>query len=175
MTPWQTGKLHIGSKMLNRKGNSLTDDKNCDLKNHQQCESHVFQSKLVWNESCRVSDDQRMKTQWAAEVRVVGLAYRKQVGEKDPGSEGGLHTAAGMGEGGNVICRGQKVRREVLTHFLFLLLGWQNSSPCPLEFTSIPPSHSHSFVPCPVLAFSHSSKPTIAAFWDFHLNCDTWN
>lgn len=28
-----------------------------------------------------------------------------------------------MGEGGNVICTGQKVRREILTHFLSLLLG----------------------------------------------------
>ena len=43
--------------------------------------------------------------------------------KRDPGREGGLHTAAGMGEGGNVIYRGQKVRTEVLTHFLFLLLG----------------------------------------------------
>lgn len=32
-----------------------------------------------------------------------------------------------MGEGGNVICTGQKVRREILTHFLFLLLGRQTS------------------------------------------------
>lgn len=53
----------------------------------------------------------------------IGLAYRKHVGERNPVSEGGLHAAAGMGEGGNVICEGQEVRREVLTHFLFLLLG----------------------------------------------------
>lgn len=52
----------------------------------------------------------------------LDFLYRKQVGE-GPGSEGGLHTAAGMGDGGNVICKGQKVRTEVLTHFLFLLLG----------------------------------------------------
>lgn len=56
-------------------------------------------------------------------IHGVGLAYRKHVEQGDPGSERGLHTAAGMGEGGNVICRDQKVRREVLTHFLFLLLG----------------------------------------------------
>lgn len=35
----------------------------------------------------------------------------------------GRDTAVGMGEGGNAICAGQEVRTEILTHFLFLLLG----------------------------------------------------
>lgn len=87
------------------------------------------------------------------EIDGVVVIYRKQVGESDLGSKGGLHTAAEMGEGGNVICRGLEVKREVLTHFLFLLLGWQNSSPSSLEFTSIPSSHTHSFMPSPVFSF----------------------
>lgn len=36
----------------------------------------------------------------------------------------------GRGRVGMLSAAGQEVRREVLTHFLFLLLGWQNSSPC---------------------------------------------
>lgn len=46
------------------------------------------------------------KDKSGVEVHGVGLKYRKQLGKRDPGSEGGLHTAAGMGEGGNVIYRG---------------------------------------------------------------------
>lgn len=62
--------------------------------------------------------------------------------QRDLGSwrGGGLHAAAQTGEGGNVICGGREVRKEVLTHFLFLLLGWQISSPDSLEFTSLPPT-----------------------------------
>lgn len=78
---------------------------------------------------------------------------RQETSRRERSREGGLHTAAGMGEGGNVICTGQKVRREILTHFLFLLLGWQtplsalwNSRP------SLPPTLILSS-PCPVFSF----------------------
>lgn len=43
-----------------------------------------------------------------------------------------------------------------LTHFLFLMLGSRNFSPCPLEFTSTPPSRLPPVHPSLPLSFFHS-------------------
>lgn len=67
---------------------------------------------------------------------------RKRSGRSKQG--GRLHAAAAWGRVGTLSAQVKKVRREILTHFLFLLLGRQISAPCPQESIH-PSSHSHSF------------------------------
>lgn len=57
--------------------------------------------------------------------KITNWTRQKTSGDGILGNEGGegRDTAVGMGEGGNAICAGQEVRTEILTHFLFLLLG----------------------------------------------------
>lgn len=64
--------------------------------------------------------DAAAKENFIQEIYGVGLMTGNEERQRERKS---LHTAAAMGEGGNVICTGQKVRGEILTHFLFLLLG----------------------------------------------------
>lgn len=107
--------------------------------------------------SRRKSETSGHAENFSSEIHRVGFAYRKQAGErKEGGREGELHTAAGTGEGGNVICRRSRGQERGFNSLPVSAAGMTKLLSLPLEFTSLPPT----LIPSSAVrssAFSHWS------------------